>query len=226
MTTERLPLCWIDLETTGLDHSDPILEVACILTDPVMDQELGSYQQVINPSLWTPDWLMPGEALRWRNWRANMPDVVLQMHAANRLLDAVESTLVDLFTATDTIARMMAEESPGKWRLAGSGVAAFDLHVLRRQMPMVAGMFHYAPLDVGQVRRMLEYALRDDLVPTELTLDGNPGNHDLHRAMADVRLHLAEGRHYRDTLVAGIEPLTTVSHRRAREAMNAITPAS
>lgn len=220
MSTERLPLCWIDLETTGLAHHDPILEVACVLTDPVMDHELGSYQAVVDPGLWVPP-LVEERVSRaeWWAWRERMPDVVVQMHGANGLLADVETTLLDLHTATMNIQRMMAEQWHGQWRLAGSGVAAFDLHVLRLQMEPVAELFHYAPLDVGQVRRFLEYGLRDDLVPTELTLDGNAGSHELHRAMADVRLHLAEGRHYRDLLTEGIEPLLDVSIRRSREAL-------
>lgn len=221
MGTERLPLCWIDLETTGLAHHDPILEVGCVLTDPLMDQELGSFQAVIDPGLWCPPAIADSVGVEhWWAWRERMDDVVVQMHGANGLLADVETTLVDLHTVAMTIERMMAEQWPGaKWRLAGSGVGAFDLHVLRLQMPDVAEGFHYAPLDVGQFRRMLEYGLRDDLVPTELTLDGNAGSHDLHRAMADVRLHLAEGRHYRDLLTEGIEPMLDVSIRRARETL-------
>jgi oligoribonuclease (3'-5' exoribonuclease) len=216
MGTDLLPLCWIDLETTGLAHTDPVLEVACILTTPDMETELGSFQQVVQPDLY-PSWGIDGHRFYPSTWRRDMDDVVVQMHGANGLMADVEASVHDLWTVGCTIDRMMGEQWDGKWRLAGSGVAAFDLHVLRHQVPDIPRRFHYAPLDVGQVRRFLEYARRDDLVANELTLDGNAGSHELHRAMADLRLHLAEARTYRDLFVGGLRSLQEVARRRLTE---------
>lgn len=187
--TDLLPLLWVDLETGGLDHGDPVLEVAAILTTSAME-EISATSWVVNPTL------EPAYRVHPRWWERDLDPVVRDMHTRNGLLDAVACGL-PLGNVELALGRKMDETGyTGPWRLAGSGVAAFDLHVLRRQLPTVAARLHYAPLDVGQVRRFLEYAARGALVPSALTLEGNPDSPDLHRAMGDLRLHLAEGRHY------------------------------
>ena len=76
--------------------------------------------------------------------------------------------------------------------LAGSGVGHFDRRFLAAHTPTIERAFWYPVLDVGVMRRMLQYAGREDLVPPL------PESGKAHRALADARFALECCREYVD----------------------------
>jgi oligoribonuclease (3'-5' exoribonuclease) len=174
------PYLWLDLETNGDPVHPAVLEVACILTGP--DLEVWArYSSAVKPGDDDEDWLLTNR----------MPDLVWEMHRDNGLLQEVLCTnSPQLSQVEDEVVHLVKEQSvPGPWTLAGSGVATFDLPIIRGQMPELAALLHYRVRDVTHLRHTLIDAGRQDLVP--------PINDEkTHRAMEDVELHLAEYRYY------------------------------
>jgi oligoribonuclease len=175
-------LLWIDIESTGPDvETDEIVEIACILTTSKTLVEAGRFHALVKPT--------PGGFLRLVS-----DPVVLKMHIDNGLLieltalsergetglewldnailDWLERLPVTINLADDVI------------HLAGSGVAAFDRPLIRRLLPELDAALHYAPIDVGVLRRTWKMWAGQDI-----TGDNAAKNH---RAMSDVEGHLRE----------------------------------
>src|SRR5690349_7060804 len=74
--------------------------------------------------------------------------------------------------------------------LAGSGVAAFDRPMINRFFPRDAKRLHYAPIDVGVLRRTWKMWTGADIT--------GDNEAKAHRAMADVEGHLREARAFRE----------------------------
>lgn len=159
-------LLWLDLETTGLNHlTDSILEIAVKLTSPdLLHVHLTGHWPVMPHR-------PPAELL-------NDP-AVLDMHTGNGLLDEVMAEGRPLWWVEagviDMCREAWGERAKGNVWLAGSGVAQFDLHWIRHQMPELAKWLNYRTIDVGQIRRLLELVgVAFEQPPTD------------HRAMTDV----------------------------------------
>lgn len=178
-------LLWMDLETAGTDErKDPILEVAAILTDLDLTV-LAAYETPVWPEQWDREEAVP----------AGIDPYVLRMHAESGLWDACASDGISLHHAeSELILRLSMSGDRGDFVLAGSGVSHFDRRFIDYQMPRLSKWLRYYSIDVGVLRRTLQVISRDDLVPI--------GAVKPHRAMADVRLHLDELRHYRTVLGA------------------------
>jgi oligoribonuclease len=178
-------LLWLDLETTGTDeHVDPILEVGAVITpEEIPFTELGFFQGACVPS--NPD------------WRSIMGDYVLNMHTKNGLL-------ADLATETRTISALEAEliewmsayGSKGKFLLAGSGVGHFDRRFIVKQMPRLEKWLRYPNFDIGDVRRLVQFSGRKDLVRSGLTQELAGMDNKAHRGLDDIRDHIAEAAAY------------------------------
>jgi|HubBroStandDraft_2_1064218.scaffolds.fasta_scaffold18594_6 oligoribonuclease len=176
-------LLWMDLETTGTDeHKDEILEVACVLTDSNL-AELSSYETTIWPDGWDHDDGLP----------ETIDSYVFQMHTKNGLWEDCAQQGITLAQAQHDIAIRLRLTGRPQYVLAGSGVSHFDRRFLDAQMPLVTEWLKYYSIDVGVLRRTLRLIGCGDLVP-----DG-PEN-KAHRAMADIRSHLDELRHYKREL--------------------------
>lgn len=177
-------LVFVDLETTGLDPDlDEIIEIAAILTTTDL-AVIGMFESTVQPS---------AEGLG----RLLLNPVVYAMHTENGLLDTLAE---DHIPPIEEVARVFLEwldtgpqpEGEGRLVLAGSGVASFDRKFLARYMPEVTDRLRYWSIDVGVIRRAHQM-WSPHPAP-------GPGLNELktHRAMDDVRLHLAEARAYRD----------------------------
>ena len=176
-------LLWIDLETAGTNEAqDPILEIGCILTGSELEP-VRSYESLVQPK---------GESLAYLAGR--LTQGVREMHTRNGLLDALTDGGPEAWEAEGQVIEMIAHYGDRQdFVLAGSGVAHFDRRFLDAQMPRLASWLRYYCIDVGVLRRSLEILGLGSAVPS--TNDYKP-----HRAMADVRLHLGEMRHYRRVL--------------------------
>ena len=155
------------------------------------------------------------------------------MHGANGLLTAIGVTgrrAPDIFP--DNVLTVAAVQRrvidllhghgvrKGLVHLAGSGVAAFDRPFLARHMPQLHAYLHYAPIDVGVLRRTWQMWTGNDLVTV---------NQDkTHRALDDARCHLAEATAFRRVFAAAAharglpipadrtDPTSTTTARRSR----------
>jgi len=186
MSHDRLvgKLVWLDLETTGTDaEADPILEIAAVLTGGPEFAEAMVYEQLVVPAGGITDSLISA-----------VSPVVAEMHSSSGLWDAVRERGVPRQEAeAGLIERLRSFGDPGDFVLAGSGVSHFDRRFLDAQMPALAHWFRYYAIDVGVLRRSLLAIGRGDLVPEET-------GPKAHRALADVRQHIAEMWHYRNVL--------------------------
>lgn len=188
-------VAWADLESTDNDPTAPhaaILEAAVVITDWTPELNvIASASMLIRPA-----GLQSDHDMMWNR----MPPVVREMHTANGLWR--EATTSDdawsMHEADAAIAAWVVEQTGGDpLPLAGSGVGHLDLPFVKAFMPKLATRLTYWPLDIGNVRRMLDLAGRADLVDLVTDVDAKP-----HRALGDVNLHIAEARRYLGLLAA------------------------
>lgn len=189
------PLVWIDLETTGNEPrglSASILEIGAVVTrGPELDV-IAEASMLIRPA--------GGRSEHDRLWAA-MPQVVRDMHIASGLWQEATTSrdAWTIFDADAALHRWLRDElqllNDGPIALAGAGVSHLDLPWIKHHMPRLASAILYWPMDISPLRRMLQYAGRDDLVDIARDVDAKP-----HRALADARLHVAEARRYLDLL--------------------------
>lgn len=176
-------LFWCDLETTGTDkdgdYSDVhLLEIAVILTDFALNP-LKGYQAVIRITA------EGAEALRHN-------DFVLNMHRTSGLLEeSVKSPqAITMAQAEREVLEILDDDA---YIIAGSGVAAFDHPFIKQKMPLLNAKLAYYPFDVGVVRRMSQILAGKPVVNPTLHSYGEAKEH---RALADIKAHLAEGRSF------------------------------
>ncbi len=179
-------LFWMDAETTSLpegnDFSDVhILEFAFIVTDFDLKPYFGySAQLALTPE---------AKAALGKN------PVVLQMHLDNGLLkdckestDTLESVEADVINLLKT----KSTQEKGEYMIAGSGVATFDLQLLKAKMPELASWLAYFPFDIGVLRRGGRILSGGkDLIPPQTA---SFGKDKAHRAMADTKAHYEEAK--------------------------------
>lgn len=190
MTNRTYPsaLFWVDLETTGLDaQNDPILEIGVIVTDFDLVPHFG-YKGIVK--------LSDEHKTRLRLPQNEIP---LRMHAENGLIKEAKESEDTLQVIESEIIGMLKNKTTqgkGEFMVAGSGIARFDMDVLKYQMPELFSWFAYFPFDVGVLRRSSRIlAGNRDVVPPirESFQEGQKA----HRAYEDVKAHLAEGQEYR-----------------------------
>jgi oligoribonuclease (3'-5' exoribonuclease) len=181
-------LAWLDIETSSLPKGNSfadvhVLEIAVIITDMALNPEAGC-EIVVKM---TPE---AAAALK-----AN--PVVLKMHQENGLIkDSLEST-VNLEAAESEIVQMLKDTGmdPGEFMIAGSGVATFDLQLIKEKMPRFAQWLVYFPFDIGVVRRVIKTLNgNEDLVP--IVKESFQEGMKAHRALADTKAHLKEAAQY------------------------------
>ena len=182
-------LLFTDLETTGLDpRLDGIIEAGFILTTTDLTV-VAAIQSVVRPT---------EPAIR----RLLADENLLRMHGANGLLAALgvncgraplgfADHVGPVAAAERLVTDLLHQHGIGRGmvHIPGSGVAAFDRPFLARLMPHLNALLHYAPIDVGVLRRTWQMWTGGDLVTV---------NRDkTHRAMDDARCHLAEAVAFR-----------------------------
>lgn len=124
-----------------------------------------------------------------------MIPVVREMHTVNGLIEDVRATdkRVDEIE-DDLIAFLGGHGKPGDFTFAGSGIGHYDRRAIKAQMPRFERWLRYPNFDIGDIRRCLAYAGRNDLVRQGVT-NVVPGE-KAHRGLADVRDHIAEAAAY------------------------------
>lgn len=168
-------LAWTDIETTGLDVDDHLLELAVVVTDSQLN-ELTAFETLIRPQPSTFARLM-----------AN--DFVATMHQTNGLIAALDSVdhelLPDVAGAEQMLIDALASvAAPGQLILmAGGGVSHFDRSFLGAWMPRLDSVLHYGSVDISDVVR--GYTTATD---NGRTFAKKPTK--AHRAMDDVREEL------------------------------------
>lgn len=179
-------LLWIDLETTGSNPAtEQILEVSAILTD----QHLTTIAEA--------SWLQTGDAQSLRVY--GLDPVVLRMHANNGLWnDLLSAPWADHATIDASICEWLTNHTRTTQHiiLAGSEVGHFDHAFIKRRFPLLAKRLAFYTNDIGPVRRFMELAGIDTAALT-VAADSSTKTH---RALDDIRQHLAEARIYLSSL--------------------------
>lgn len=194
MAESRVPiaLLWCDLETDRLipKMKDQILdlrplnvmEVGFIITDFDL-RPITGYREAVKM---TPE---IAQGLR------DNPDV-LAMHRESGLVQACIDPTLTLADIEAEVLSMIKEQtaiSPGELQIAGSGVARFDQTILEAKMPSVSAYLHYAPYDIGVLRRTSKTMARQDVVNIPRSYKEGVKQH---RAYEDTEAHLEEGQRF------------------------------
>jgi oligoribonuclease (3'-5' exoribonuclease) len=178
-------LLWTDLETTGLyDGNKPpkLMEAAFVLL-PFGDFDINNAQMIIQQTYM----LMPNDV------KALIP-FIQDMHSKNGLIaDCQEAHELPATGQYKVIAALREQGVDAKdFAFAGSGIAPFDLPLLREYMSDLYEYAHYAPFDLGTARRALQMLYPD----TNLDNPNWSPADSTHRAFEDVVDELNEAQWY------------------------------
>lgn len=186
-------ILWIDLETTGSSDDAEIIEFGAILTDA--SKELNPLSE-LTATVYSNK---PYEA-----------EVVIQMHEKSGLTEALKSPdFWDVPSLEKAVLRWINDTvgfSKEHIAWGGSGVGHFDNKYIRKYMPNLSKRLSYWVYDVGVMRRMFRLAGMTYVSPN--------GDSDTktHRAVEDIRLHVAEAREYLQLLDRTLELVVRVDY--------------
>jgi len=172
---------FVDVETTGLDAGrDHLLEIAVVVMNADLSEELGSYHAVV-----AYDKKVAGR------FRGRATPYVQEMHDKTGLWKKLsEPGAKDLTTIDVELARFLAEfGAPRTMPVAGNSVR-LDLNFIDANLPWVAEHLDYHMRDVSTVAGFASDWF--DLPWFEKTSD--------HTAMTDIRESIREIKHYRETV--------------------------
>ncbi|KQO98861.1 hypothetical protein ASF30_12425 [Leifsonia sp. Leaf264] len=180
MTDNTLTHLWVDLEATGLDPVlDDIIEFGVIGTNNNLDT-LFEYEAVVFASEAAVN-------------RAAANDPVREMHTGNGLMAIISDPILRQELPTvELVERQIIDliksyPHNGTLVLSGSGVWQYDTKMLLHKTPALRSLLDDRETnDVGLVRKAYRRATGTDLTGV------NDGKN--HRAIVDIRLHLAEAR--------------------------------
>ncbi len=162
---------------TGLDlRNDALIEIAALVTDGDLNVLGEGVDLVIHAD---------DAAL------ANMPPVVVQMHASSGLTEAVRASTVTLADAEQQVLDYVKKFAPqqGSALLAGNSIAT-DRGFISRDMPDLDGHLHYRMIDVSTVKELC----RRWFPPI---YSSQPAKGMAHRALADIQESITELAYYR-----------------------------
>jgi oligoribonuclease len=170
-------LVWMDLEMTGLDPAkDVIVEIATIVTDDELVIVAEGPDLVVH---------QPPEALE------AMEPIVVEMHTASRLLEAIATSTVTLEEAGKATLAFIQEHvpEPRTVPLCGNSIGT-DRRFLAIYLPEIEEHLHYRSVDVSTIKELTRrwYPGALDAVPRKATA---------HRALDDIRESIDELRWYR-----------------------------
>jgi oligoribonuclease (3'-5' exoribonuclease) len=202
-------LLWLDLETDGSDeHENNIIEVGVVLTDVAGDEIMCEYSAIVSPN---HEWA----------YRDMIP-VIREMHTENGLLEMIASGAgQQLHDVEQTVLELLrvAGVKPHRVAMAGSGVSHFDARFIKAQMPRLSKQFVYWQLDMGHIRRFLDFSGFAYVIRPE-----DDGNAKPHRALEDALLHLSEYRSYQRHFGAAFAALIEQTRAQGLVVDNALEP--
>lgn len=202
-------LLWLDLETDGSNECENnILEIGCILTDVTGDEVLFEFESVVAPL---------NNVLRHE-----IEPVIVEMHEKNGLwADLASPNVPTSWTVERSVIDLLELHGVRKHRvaMAGSGVSHFDARFITEQMPILSRWFKYWQLDMGHVRRFLDFSGYGYVLRKDDQQDEKP-----HRGLADARLHLAEYRHYQEQFGKAFAALIEQTRRTGMVVDNSLEP--
>jgi oligoribonuclease len=172
-------LVWMDLEMTGLEPTrDVVVEIATLVTDDDL--------QVVAEG---PDLVLHATDEQL----AAMVPVVVEMHAASGLTDAIRASRITVAEASEaTLAFLKAHVPKGEVPLCGNSIGT-DRRFLQEYLPEVEAWLHYRNVDVSTVKELAR-RWRPEVLASA------PEKISIHRAMDDVKASVAELAHYRATM--------------------------
>ncbi len=173
-------LAWMDLEMTGLDHTqDVIVEMAVLVTDDEL--------QIVAEG---PDLVIaaPAEKLE------SMSDFVRDMHTRSGLLEAIRASTVTLEEAGSAVLAFLKEHiaEPKSVPLAGNSIGT-DRRFLAAYLPEIEDWLHYRSVDVSTIKELCRRWYPEVLAKA-------PGKQTTHRAMDDIKESVAELAYYREAV--------------------------
>lgn len=170
-------ILFYDLECTGAEDFDDMIEVGIALYTWPKWEEIGSFSSIVLPS--------PKARARMET-----KDVVREMHRKNGLSAEIDAIMGDpdaeFAYAPATVDRRIADwlkpYGPQHLIASGSGIMHYDRKFVKRQLPLYDKLITYWALDVGVLRRMW----------TRMGLPVAPDDGKTHRALDDARVHATE----------------------------------
>jgi oligoribonuclease len=173
-------LCWLDLETTGLDPlSDAILEVGVIITTKKLEH-VADFSRVVRPS---------------RNKRITEIDpFVWEMHTTSDLWNESIRCGLSLDGAMSLVGAFIEDHGAKGSPLCGNTIG-FDRAFLKTQIPEFLQCLHYRNIDVSTLKNVMAMHFPD--VPTFEKPDAP------HRVLGDLKLSIEEYDYYLDWMQGG-----------------------
>ncbi|MCE2915962.1 MAG: oligoribonuclease [Rubrivivax sp.] len=173
-------LVWIDLEMTGLlPESDRIIEIAVVVTDPMLTCRIEGPVFAVHQT----DAVLDGMDA----WNTGT-------HGRSGLTARVRASDIDETRAeAETIAFLERYVPKGKSPMCGNSICQ-DRRFLARTMPQLEAFFHYRNLDVSTLKELARRWKPQALEGFKKA--------QAHTALADIHESIDELLHYRATLLA------------------------
>lgn len=170
-------LIWIDLETTGLDHTkESILEIAIIITD----KDLNIIDNGIDLIIHQPDHIL--------NTMQGWPK---KQHKKSGLTEASRSSTITLQQAEKEALKLVRKYCKrGKGILCGNSLF-LDKSFLWRYMPALLDYLHYRIIDVSTIKELVRRWYGEKYIPKKK---------QTHRAREDILESIEELKQYRRTV--------------------------
>lgn len=179
----RNNLVWIDLETTGLDHTQKaILEMAVVITD----KNLKIIDPGINLVIHQPDTVLE-----------NMESWCQKQYTHSGLKEASRNSLLSLKEAEHAALRLVKKHcKKGQGLLCGNSVF-LDKSFLWVHMPQLLEYLHYRIIDVSTVKELVRRWYGAKYLPKKK---------EKHRAREDILESIKELQRYREKVFVSPPP--------------------
>lgn len=207
MSDEHLThLLWLDLETTGLSRTSPIIEVGAVLTNMVLEKRGQFARLILDPDeVGVSPSDFGGDENGWRmaavdelTHRAD--DYVKTMHESTGLWDDLRAGkgVVDLTRAETDLLEWLDHHEVDRAILCGTGVEHFDRPLIERDWPRLTKRLHYGGIDIGSDRRFIQHCVSAELAAKVIVPSERP-----HRALDDARGALRSAHRLAAVIAAG-----------------------
>lgn len=135
-------LVWMDLEMTGLNpHTDSIIEMAVIITDPELN--------IIAEG---PDLIIHADAEKFKNCEP----IVTEMLTENGLIELSPKSDISEAEAEEEVLRFVAAHTTEKSSPLCGNTIYMDRMFLNHRMPRLDAYLHYRILDVSSIKGIVK----------------------------------------------------------------------